>query len=577
MGSEQAPRSRRWLPLLAALAPLLVFAPTLLHGFLLDDYVLYRDSPSLGDLSSISRGFTLDVGAVRKGAATAISSYYRPLFLAACTLYYHLVGGEPAAWHLVAVLLAALAAALAFGVLGRLGLEPRLALLAAIAWALHPSHVGSVAWVAGIQELMAAGFALLAVRLLLWRGEAVALPVVLATLAFAGAVLCKEVGVALAPFVACWWLLSRQRGAAAEEPAAAPAPVARLRAATVSMAAVTLVYLAVRVAVLGALASRLVNAPRGLAALTAVPVAAATYLQLLLLPFGFSIFRPERPVYAAMAPRVLLSIGLLVALGALAVWGMRWRRSLALPIAWFAVWLLPVLNVWALDPQWMVSDRYLFLPSLALPWLLALVLPRRVAVATLALLALGYAALTVRYERIFLSERTFLAAMERAEPTSPLVFAEKGRLLQADGDLARARVALTRAVALDPTAPAAAIGLGDLELRRGELDAAERHYRAALLVRPDASRGFKLVVIARAHAGERERALSLAEESARRWPQDFEVRLIEALLLAGHGERERAEAAFAAARRLRPDEPAVAGGLDAAVAALGPTVGVAPP
>ena len=105
---------------------------------------------------------------------------------------------------------------------------------------------------------------------------------------------------------------------------------------------------------------------------------------------GFSIFRPERPFFAPLAPRVLVSAGLLLGLALVAAWAIRRRRELALPLAWVVVWLLPVLNLWALDPQWMVTDRYLFLPSLALPWLVALVAPRRTAIALLSLMAVAF-------------------------------------------------------------------------------------------------------------------------------------------------------------------------------------------
>src|SRR5262249_13568408 len=161
-------------------------------------------------------------------------------------------------------------------------------------------------------------------------------------------------------------------------------------------------------------------------------------------------------------------------------------RELLLPLGWLVVWLLPVLNLWALDPQWMVTDRYLFIPSLALPWGLAFLRPRRAQVAVLSVLAVVFAILTVRYAAIFHDERTFVAAMEKAEPTSPLIFAEKGRLLIQDGNLVGARAALTRAVALDPIAPDALLSLGDLDLQQGQFDAAEANYRQALIVRPEA-------------------------------------------------------------------------------------------
>ncbi|PYQ61200.1 MAG: hypothetical protein DMF53_15505, partial [Acidobacteria bacterium] len=248
------------------------------------------------------------------------------------------------------------------------------------------------------------------------------------------------------------------------------------------------------------------------------------------------------------------------------------KREIALPLVWLAVWLLPVLNLWALDPQWMVTDRYLFLPSLALPWALALLLPQRARTVTLAALAAAFALLTLRYSAIFHDERTFLAAMEKAEPTSSLIFAEQGRLLAQDGNLTAARTALTRAVELDPIAPGALLSLGDLELQKGELDAAEAHYRKALIVRPYASRGFKLLALARARAGQRDKASALIEESAKRWPDDFEVQLLHALFLGAAGERDQAQAAYDAARRLRPQDPAVAGGLDTTLARLLPAI-----
>ena len=560
---------RLWILLAAGLVPLVVYWRTTGYGFLLDDVVLFRSSPSLSDLGTIARGFVTDVGALRKGFDTAISSYYRPVFLALATLYYQVVGGDPAGWHVAATALAALIGALVCGFFLRLGFSPAVALLAAIVFSLHPAHVSSVAWAAGLQELCAALFTfaalhcLLAAKLGAKREDGGALPLVLAGLFYGLALLSKEVAIGLLPFVGFWALHERHGD---------PPGSRRLWRAAAVLAGMTVLYLAVRAAVLGGFAVPSQSAPSLPAALASVPLALVTYLRLLVWPAGFAIFRPERPVHAALSAPVLVSVAVLVVLAGLVYRLARKRRELALPCAWLLAWLLPVLNLWALDPQWMVTDRYLFLPSLALPWGLASVRPRRALIGLLAMLAAGYTLLTVRYSAIFRDERTFIAAMERAEPTSPTVFAEKGRLLVQDGDVGGARAALARAVELDPLAPGAREALGDLELRRGELGAAEAHYRQALVGRPYASRGFKLVALARARAGEVGQASRLIEESARRWPDDFEVRLLQALLRGAGGEREGAEAAFEAARRIRPDDPAVAGGLDAALARLLPTV-----
>jgi Flp pilus assembly protein TadD len=548
--------------LAAALLPLLFFWHTTRFGFLLDDFVLYQSSPSLAEPGSVATGFHLDVGAVRKGSDTPLGGYYRPVFLALSTLYYQAVGGQPAAWHAAAVVLAALVAALAFALLRRLGFEPRVALLATLAFALHPSHVSSIAWASGLQELLAAFLLLLALLALLASPGAAhdRRAVVLASAAYVLALLSKEVAVGLLPLAAVWWWARR---------ADAPAESRRFSRATLAFAAITALYLALRWAVFGALAKPWPHAPAFVASVPSLPVAFATYLQLLLWPAGFSIFRPERPVWHALDGRVLITVAVLAALAVGAAAAVRRRRELVLPLAWFVAWLLPVLNLWALDPQLMVSDRYLFLPALALPWLLALVLPRRLVLPALALAALAGGALALRYAAIFHDEAAFVAAMERAEPTSPLILAEKARLLQRDGKPTLAEAALERVVELEPWNASSHISLGDLALQRGDFTAAEAHYRAALADQPWASKPWKLLAIALAQAGETSRAAALLAESAARWPEDAQLQLLHAVELARRGDRAAAELAFAAAERARPGDPQLAGGLDGALERLG--------
>ena len=551
-----------WI-LAAAIVPLLFFWHTTGFGFLLDDFVLFQKSASLADLSSIPKGFLTDVGALRKGSDVVLGSYYRPVFLALSTLYYSAAGGQPFAWHLAAVILTAAIGASACLFFRRLGFPPLPALLASLVFSLHPAHVSSVAWVSGIQELLAAFFVLLTLLALLRRpgAEGDKRAVLAAAVAFVLALLSKEVAIGLVPLAGVWAFARR---------ATEPEEARRFGKAAAVVGGVTLVYLGVRLAVLGGLAKPWPHAPGLAASLPSIPVAFVAYLRLLVWPSGFSIFRPERPVWGPFDAPVLVSLLIVIVLVFLAAVALRKRRDLLLPAAWLLAWLLPVLNFWALDPQWMVTDRYLFLPSLALPWLLLLLLPRRYSIAVLALLTIVFGALSLRYAAIFADERTFVAAMEKAEPTSPLIFGEKARLLLRDGRAAAAEAALTRAVELAPRDAGTLQELGDLELKRGDFTAAEAHYRRALIEEPGASRPFKLLALALARAGRQPQAFALLDESARRWPEDFQVQLMYALSLGKRGERAAAQRAFEKARRLRPDDPALAGGFDGALARLAP-------
>ena len=559
---------RKVLLLLAAAAlPLLFFWHTTGFGFLLDDYVLFQTSASLEDLASIPKGFTLDVGALRKGSDAVLGTFYRPVFLGLSTLYYQAAGGQPFAWHLAAVALAGLIGALACLLFRRLGFPPLLALLASLVFSLHPAHVSSVAWASGIQELLAALFVLAAVLALLRRpgAENDRRAIAVSAVAFVLALLSKEVAIGL-PILAGAWAFTRR--------ATEPEESRRFGKAAVVFAGVTLLYLAVRVAVLGGLAKPWPSAPGVAASIPSVPFAFVSYLRLLVWPVDFSFFRPERPVWGWLDGPVLLALAIVAVLALLTWAAARKRREVLLPVAWLVIWLLPVLNFWALDPQWMVTDRYLFLPSLSLPWLLVLLVPRRFVIAVLALLAILFGALSLRYAAIFAEERTFFAAMEKAEPTNSLVIAEKARLLLREGKVAAAEAALRRAVELDPKDSASLRQLGDLALQRGDLAAAEEHYRRALVGEPAGSRSFKLLALAHARAGQTQRAFDLVEESAGRWPEDFQVQLLRAYFLAMRGDRAGAEKAFESARRLRPGDPAVEGGFDSALARLGSTLGL---
>src|SRR5207237_136827 len=209
---------------------------------------------------------------------------------------YQIVGGKPFAWHAASTVLAALIGALVCGLLLRLGFAPATALLGSLVFSLHPSHVSSVAWAAGLQELLVAVFIGCALHAVLESRNADrgSLSLGLAALSYALALLSKEVALGLVPFVGLWAL---------SETRSDPRHSRRLWQATAVLASVTVLYLAVRLAVLGRLAVPPETAPSLRASLYAMPVALVSYLRLLVWPLDFGIFRPERPAYGPLALR----------------------------------------------------------------------------------------------------------------------------------------------------------------------------------------------------------------------------------------------------------------------------------
>lgn len=140
------------LPLAGALlAALCCFARVVWFGYLnWDDYDLLVDNPGLHakSLASLRQFWTAP---------------YRDLFTPlAYTWWWGIakVADHPAAYHAGNLLLHLLCVALVFALLRALGAGPMNAGLGALVFAVHPIQVETVAWISGMNNLLAAGFSL---------------------------------------------------------------------------------------------------------------------------------------------------------------------------------------------------------------------------------------------------------------------------------------------------------------------------------------------------------------------------------------------------------------------------------
>lgn len=234
-------RDRPWFWETAiALVAVVFFAPTLWGGWVYDDQMEIVLNPLVQSLSHIPTLFRTTVW-----AGTGMETYlYRPLALVTYALNHAVSGLDPWSYHLVNVLLHALASVLVFRLGRQWGLSLTAAGLGGVFFALHPVHVEVVAAVFGRKDLLAALFIL--VMLLLhgtsarrggWR---MALPVV----AYACAMLSKEVGVVGLPLVAAQdWFLTRDPSRLARD--------GRRAVLYVGYVMVLLIYVLVRNAVTG--------------------------------------------------------------------------------------------------------------------------------------------------------------------------------------------------------------------------------------------------------------------------------------------------------------------------------------
>ncbi|HUS15571.1 MAG TPA: hypothetical protein VM536_11220, partial [Chloroflexia bacterium] len=130
------------------LVALLLYAGTLQHGFIADDFIFLHQlrfpEPGTGAFSYFGRDWGM-------GAA-----FYRPLVRVLWAAEYQVFGQIPVGWHAVSLALyvanAALVAALAARVAGRASVG----LLAGLLFAAHPAHPETVSWIANQSDLLAA-------------------------------------------------------------------------------------------------------------------------------------------------------------------------------------------------------------------------------------------------------------------------------------------------------------------------------------------------------------------------------------------------------------------------------------
>jgi len=294
------------------------------------------------------------------------------------------------------------------------------AALTTVLFSVHPAHVEAVVWISGRKDLFAAGFALAS----LWAAlAATAAPAqalrwsALAALAFVAALLSKATAVALLPiYFGLAWQLHRR------SPLPSAQRGARLLAGLTALAAVS--FLAF---FHGASAIR-VEQHLGWETVARFLAILGWLARLAISPEPRQTFYPV--VESGFLP--MAGVGLL-ALGGLAIGMLRaWRRRslLLLPLALMLCLAMPYGQIVPFGTHSLVTDRYLFLLSWPVCFLLALLAAtsnwRRGALAALAALWLFQTASYALDWRTTttLRERALQAYPRHYSPINAMVFTE---------------------------------------------------------------------------------------------------------------------------------------------------------
>ncbi|MCM3870763.1 MAG: tetratricopeptide repeat protein [Pyrinomonadaceae bacterium] len=469
----------------------LVYANSLNGAFVFDDTKQIVGNPALRTWGNILRAFTSDVWSFQRGTLTADipPPYYRPLFTAYLTLNYQLFGLWEPGWHLMSLFVHAAASVAVYFLLRRLSGDHLIATLAALIFGLHPAHVESVSWISGIPDPLSALFY---IPSLLWyvryREEGGRKWLAASLVAYGLTALCKETPLAL-PLVLCVWELAR--------PQIKQGLASRLKGIALLMvpyAVVATAYLALRFSVLGRISWKhpfMASVPDSAIWMT-VPYVFVSYVQHLIAPFYLSLIYGTSFITKASDPRFFVSVGFLLALGYL-LWTYRNKLNAQMwtALALIVAPLLPVLNLKIFHYEYIIQDRYLYLPSIGFCYLIAILILRLarkrapLAAAVSVALLLAFGASTILQNRVWNSSVGLWQRAVYYSPTSWSTHYNLGLAYIGVKQHQAAQTELLEARRLNPKQATIYNNLALAQAGLGDVDGAIANLKAALALDPD--------------------------------------------------------------------------------------------
>jgi tetratricopeptide (TPR) repeat protein len=547
-----------WWPLAAILPAAAIFAPAIGFDFVYDDRGQVVDTTQLETWRNIPSFFTGHVWSWLMPAS--LSNYYRPGFKLWLFANYTLFARDAPGWHL-----ATLAAHLvAIFMVYRLALlvtgAPGVSAFAAALFGVDPVHLGNVAPISGVADVLVTIFWIAAILCyrrarepgagsrFLWSAAAVAL--------YAASVFTKEVGIVLPAILTVFeWIFGNRESASPDAPRRARGMLPLF----LPFAAVAAAYLATRVRVIHAITIVLTPVSLGRMILT-WPSMLLFYLKHLVWPLHLGLFY-VLPVATRTDYRLYAIPAAILALIGAALWpAVRASRVIAFGLAWMALTLAPVFYLRGMVPGDFLSDRYLYVPSIGFCLIVAelgSMLARGTVVrAVAAAVAVALmAAATLAQEFAWESNASLFARAVEISPDSAAANRWMGYTLFTRGAAAEAVGYDRRAVELDPLDGNASYELGLTYYSLGMLPEADPYFVRAIRLEPQDARPFLYLGLTRMGSDRLADAQLLIAEALRRRGRDTPRGCHQAMgeVLERMGKSTAALAEYRAEFRENPD------------------------
>ena len=537
-------------------------------------------------------------GAVQAFTRPAVGNWH-PLTMLSLMLDYQLAGPSPARFHRINILLHLLGTLCLFIALCRLSGNAWASLLAAAVYALHPTHVESVAWISARKDVLSGLF--LGLTLMAYNRYA-RRPGWPWYLVVAGCLLLgllskpMLVTVPLLLLLIDVWPLNRVGGATVhpQNPGWKAAVLEK-----VPLGILAAVFSAVTLfAQRGAGAMDTLESTPVMERLSNALVACAGYAGKFFLPAGlaglYPFLREARPWWQPAGAALILAV-----ITCAAARAARARPWLQVGWLWFIISLLPVIGLVQVGPQ-ASADRYTYIPYIGLSIMFAWGLPELIAglrpqkrrmlagvLGSAAVVAMGIQ--TYRYLPHWKDDVSFWSRVVEIRPDFGRGYYNLALAFSARGNDDRAMDLYRKALEADSGCVDAHYGLANLLMARGRIEEAAAQYREELRINPHRAGVHNNLALALSRLG---RAMEAAEhfraalavdpnhvDALRNWglellgqndwagarakfeavlsvlPDDYTAHCRLADALAGQGNTAQAENRLRRAIQIRPDDP----------------------
>lgn len=285
-----------------------------------------------------------------------------------------------------------------------------------------------------------------------------------------------------------------------------------------------------------------------------VPVAIATYLQLLVAPVNLTLYH-EAFIISTEAFIFDASLFVLALLATGFLWYKK-QKTLTFFAGIFWLGLVPTLLPFKLS--WLVAERYAYLPSLGfvvvLAWILIQLEKKKKDVFWICLILILalYAFLTIRRNFEWQSQDTLWPVTVLASPYSSLARNNMGDYFARHGDFKRAKEEFTAAVTIRPTFADAIHNLANVYMQEGDATTAAKLFARALEISPGLKPSIINLAVVYMTMGNYNAAKEVLMKGLSMYPDSTEVYNALAVYYVYVGDKKQARAALEKVLSLDP-------------------------